>query len=138
MPDFNVFIKGKICPYCNCSTELVDHTAIYGLSSTFGGKYFRCVKNNDHYVGTYKNTSKSLGRLADKELRIWKMKGHTEFDALWREEPKRFKERYNAYQWLSKEMGINMAHTHFGMFDIEQCKTAIEICKKIKDVYTNE
>ena len=66
------------------------------------------------------------------------MKGHTEFDALWREEPKRFKERYNAYQWLSKEMGINMAHTHLGMFDIEQCKTAIEICKKIKDVYTNE
>jgi hypothetical protein len=135
--DFKNIITGKICPYCNCTTELVLGDIIYPHKVLIIPRpkyldkwYYRCVENVDHYVGTYSDNKTSLGRLADNELRIWKNKGHNIFDPLWRDK-KLFKSQREAYKWLSKKMEIPLEHTHFGMFTIEQCQQAINFCEQL-------
>jgi hypothetical protein len=135
--DFKNIINGKICPYCNCSTELVLGDLIYPHKVLLIPRpkyldkwYYRCVENLDHYVGTYSDNKTSLGRLADNELRKWKNKGHNIFDPLWRDK-KIFKSQKEAYKWLSKKMELSIEHTHFGMFTIEQCQQAINFCEQL-------
>ena len=124
-------LSGQICPYCNCETVLISDKEIYGSNSNYGGMHYRCKLNHDHYVGTYSDNRTSLGRLANRELRKWKMSGHESFDPLWRVEPKVFKSQAVAYDWLSEKMGTELKYTHFGMFTIEQCKKAIHFCNEL-------
>jgi hypothetical protein len=124
--------SGKICSYCNCKTELVSDKAIYGPNTNYGGMFYRCLTDQDHYVGTYADNTTSLGRLANKELRTWKIKGHNHFDPLWKEKKGHFRNRYEGYKWLSTRMRLDMKKTHFGMFTIEQCKRAVELCVNLK------
>jgi len=96
-------------------------------------KYYMCIVNFDHYVGTYSDNITSLGRVADKELRKLRNQGHTTFDPLWRNKT-HFKNQKKAYNWLSEKMNIPLEFTHFGMFTIEQCLEAIQHCMNL----TNE
>ena len=34
-----------------------------------------------------------------------------------------------AYKWLSEQLGMPRKDTHIGMFDVDQCKRVVEICK---------
>jgi hypothetical protein len=129
MQELSPIMQGQICPYCDCATDLVDDKEIYGPESTLERLFFRCKENHDHYVGTYKKTGLALGRLADRELRKWKMEGHNIFDPMWKNKEAIFKTRLTAYQWLSEQMNLPLHMTHFGMFDIDQCKIAIQICR---------
>ena len=133
MKSEELILTGQICPYCNCKTVLVSDKEIYGPGSKYGGKYYRCILNSDHYVGTYSDNIKSLGRLADKELRGWKMKGHKTFDPLWKEKPKIIVSQSVAYSWLAKSMNLDIEKTHFGMFTVDQCKKAIKHCSNLKN-----
>lgn len=73
------------------------------------------------------NTPK--GRLANAELRHWKIAAHAAFDPIWKYG--KFKGKRNAaYSWLSEQMNLPREKTHIGMFDISDCKKVIEICKK--------
>jgi hypothetical protein len=133
-----LILLGQICPYCNCETELVEGNKIYPNRSyeeprpTFlDKKYYVCIKNRQHYVGTYADNKTSLGRVADKELRSLKRQGHNCFDPLWKTK-RHFKSQRLAYKWLSKKMNIPLEETHFGMFDIDQCKMAIGFCQNLK------
>ena len=87
--DQEKIIKGKICPYCNCETELVSGDFIYSgrvkeqpRPKFLDKKYFVCKLNANHYVGTYADNITSLGRLADTELRKLKSQGHNTFERL--------------------------------------------------------
>ena len=126
---------GKLCPYCKCETILVLGDVIYPHRSSdvprpkfLDKKYYVCINNKDHYVGTYRDNVTALGRLADTELRSIKSEGHAVFDPLWKER-KIFKSRKKAYEWLSKEMNLSIEFTHFGMFSVAQCIEAIKKCK---------
>lgn len=130
-------LKGEVCPYCNCSTILVSGEVIYPESISveprlkfLDKKYYMCILNNDHYVGTYSDNITSLGRLADSTLRNWKRMGHSVFDPLYTLH-KIFKTRPAAYEWLSIQMNLPAETVHFGMFNIEQCIEAISHCKRI-------
>lgn len=69
-----------------------------------------------------------LGRLANAELRYWKKEAHAAFDPLWKYG--RFKGYRNAaYAWLAERMGLPVEKTHIGMFDVRECKKAIQICR---------
>lgn len=114
-----------ICPYCGERAEFVDSKIVYGKSY---GKIYLCRKCLA-YVGVHKGTDKPLGRLANAELRYWKKAAHAAFDPIWKYG--RFRGYRNAaYGWLAGRMGLSVEETHIGMFDVAQCKKAIQICRK--------
>lgn len=126
--------EGKQCPYCGEDSKLTPSQEIY-----FGKDYgpmWACIPCNA-WVGCHKGTERALGRLANSELRKAKMSAHAIFDPLWvakmRKGFSKKEARTGAYEWLSKEMGIPIEQTHIGMFDIEQCKKVIAICKPYND-----
>ena len=119
-------LSGKICPYCKCETKKVTDKEIYGPQSKYDKSFIQCIENRDHYVGTFAN-GRSLGRLADSELRKLKREGHAVFDKLWQGEDATFNSRDHAYTWLSRKMRLSMDLTHFAMFNDDQCIQSIQI-----------
>jgi len=115
-------LEGKVCPYCKGETEFIDSTVVYGRSY---GMIYLC-RPCEAYCGVHKGTDRSLGRLANKELRQWKKDAHTHFDKLWKDG--HLKRTY-AYLKLSQELGIDPEYTHIGMFSIETCKRVVEWAK---------
>ena len=112
------------CDYCGRRAEYVDSKIIYGKSY---GMVCLC-RPCDAYVGVHKGSDVPLGRLANAELRYWKKAAHAAFDPLW--QYGRFKRHRNAaYRWLSDQMQLPVEKTHIGMFDIDQCKAAIQIIR---------
>ena len=117
-------MKEVYCDYCGRRAEFVDSKEIYGKSY---GMVYRC-RPCGAYVGVHKGSDVPLGRLANAELRYWKKAAHAAFDPLW--QYGRFKHQRNAaYRWLSEQMQLPVEKTHIGMFDIEQCKAAINHIK---------
>ena len=115
------------CPYCGKEAELIDSSVIYGRSYGMAYICFDC----DAYVGTHKGTEKPLGRLANAELRKWKMRAHDAFDPIWKS---RKMSRKKAYSWLAEKLKLPEEKTHIGMFDIGMCKKVIEICLEMIDM----
>lgn len=119
-------LMGKACPYCNKPSALVDSAIIYGKSY---GMIYLC-KDCDAYCGVHKGTNKALGRLANRELREAKKQAHYYFDMIWKE-PLKLMSRSDAYNGLSAWMNLHPDLTHIGMFDIDQCKDAIQFAKQM-------
>jgi len=111
-----------ICPYCGAHAPLVDSAKVYGKSY---GLIYLCGNwpSCDAYVGVHKGTDRPLGRMADKELRAWKVKAHAAFDPLWKSGKMTRKE---AYQMLAEKLGIEINRCHIGMFDAEMCRQVTE------------
>ena len=127
----NEIYAGKICPYCKAKTSFVNSNLIYQQS--YGMIYicFEC----DAYVGCHKGTDKSKGSLANRSLRKLRNKAHSVFDPLWkakmiRDGCSQSKARNAAYDWLSRELGIQRELTHIAMFDDQQCHSVIELCSQ--------
>jgi len=124
-------LSGKICPYCGKPTIHCSDSVIYGR--TYGGMMYVC-STCDAYVGCHKpNPTQALGRLANAELRQYKIAAHASFDSLWqrkidRDGVSKTQGRKAAYRWLSKATGIEVEYCHIGMMDIEECKKVIEVC----------
>ena len=123
-------LTGKVCPYCNNPTKYVDSAVVYHGRS-YGMIYF--CQPCDAYVGVHKGSNIALGRLANKDLRAWKKEAHKFFDPIWEEKIKqglsKTKARLVAYTWLAEQMKLPRELTHVGMFDVEQCKQVVELCK---------
>lgn len=112
------------CDYCGNEAVLVEDSEIYGRS--YGHKAWLC-RDCNAYVGCHGRSDKPLGRLANAELRRWKMAAHAAFDPLWKRGLLR---RNAAYAWLAEQMGLPVEKTHIGMFDVAQCQRVIEIINK--------
>lgn len=132
----NLINSGKICPYCQKSTEYIDSKYIYGKSY---GMIYICKPCNA-YVGVHKGTNKSLGRLADKKLREFKKEAHYWFDQIsktnkineiWKKYIPKTTNRRKAYIWLSKQLEIDEKDCHIGMMNEVECKAVIDICKPL-------
>lgn len=113
------------CDYCGRQAEYVDSKAIYGKSY---GMIYICRRCNA-YVGVHDGTDIPLGRLADSQLRYWKKAAHSAFDPIWKYGRYRGR-RDAAYRWLSRQMNLSPEETHIGMFTVEQCKEAVQICNE--------
>jgi zinc-finger-containing domain len=121
-------LSGEICPYCKRDTEYVDSSVIYGKSY---GMIYIC-KPCKAYCGVYKETNKSLGRLANFDLRNHKKEAHRYFDSIWKSD---IMSRTELYQKLSKYLDIPEEYCHIGMFDIDTCKEVVVFSKEIlKDI----
>lgn len=121
-----------ICPYCEAEAELIkDSSSVYQKDY---GPLWIC-RPCDAWVGCHPGTTKPLGRLANKELRTAKVAAHNAFDPLWMRKIKeqgwkRHSARSMGYKWLASKMGIRSEDCHIGMFNIEQCREVVTICKK--------
>lgn len=133
-PKLEDVLFAKICPYCGLQPDFMESSEkIYGKD--YGPVYI--CHDCDAYVGVHKDgLNRPLGRLADAELRKAKKEAHFYFDFLWRKKMSKgftkHEARKTAYLWLSLKMAIIPDHTHIGMFNIEQCKQVIELCKPYK------
>lgn len=120
-------LTGKICPYCGDDTMLVEGTEIYG---SINKRFFYICWLCDAYVGTHKSRyTVALGRLANAELRQWKQEAHAWFDPIWQRKGTN-EARSKYYGWLSSKMGIPKPFAHIEMFDVEQCKQVVALCKE--------
>lgn len=123
-------MKEVFCPYCGKRAEFVDSAEVYHGRSY--GMIYLC-RPCDAYVGCHENGKgdSPKGRLANAELRRWKIAAHNAFDPLWKFGP--FRGRRNcAYAWLAEQMGLPKEKTHIGMFDVAECQQVIQICKSSK------
>jgi hypothetical protein len=129
------------CPYCGGNAPLDDTKKIYS-GRDFGLAYI-CENYPacDAYVGIHKETLRPLGRLANKELRHWKIKAHNYFDELWKrklikrkkQKGQKYKKLYGrnaGYKWLSEQLGIEKNYCHIGMFDVDMCKKVVAVCEQ--------
>lgn len=110
------------CDYCGQKAFLTSSREVYG-GRDFGPIYL-CRPCNA-WVGVHRGTPVPLGRLADAELRKWKVRAHAAFDPTWRGKNR---SRSKAYAWLANQLQIPASKCHIGMFDIETCKRVISIC----------
>lgn len=116
-------MKKVICPYCNSQAEYVDSIEVY-RSRSYGMIYicFPCKA----YVGVHKGTDRPLGRLANAELRQWKIKAHDAFDPLWKSKEMT---RGKAYKWLRDNLGIPKEDCHIGKMDVAMCMNVVDLFK---------
>ena len=114
------------CPYCHSEAELVGGSAVYPHRKDLASKCFWMCKPCDAYVGCHPGTDKPLGRLANSELRRWKMLAHSKFDPLWRSGSM---SRSEAYSQLSKALGIPRSAAHIGMCDVEQWTGVVDVMR---------
>lgn len=124
-------MKEVFCPYCGKRAEFVDSAEVYHGRSY--GMIYLC-RPCDAYVGCHGNGKgdSPKGRLANAELRRWKIAAHNAFDPLWKFGP--FRGRRNiAYAWLAEQMGLPKEKTHIGMFDVAECQQVIQICTNRKE-----
>ena len=124
-------MKEVFCPYCGKRAEFVDSAEVYHGRSY--GMIYLC-RPCDAYVGCHGNGKgdSPKGRLANAELRHWKIAAHNAFDPLWKFGPFRGL-RNSAYAWLAEQMGLPKEKTHIGMFDVAECQQVIQICTNRKE-----
>ena len=127
---------GPICRYCGEPSELLESSEVY---SDGGDRGFLWVcRDDDAWVGCHKGgTGKEpLGTLANAQLRAARRHVHAVFDPLWRIKMKRdqctkHEARGAAYKWLREQMDISVDLCHVAMFDLDDCRQAIRICRSI-------
>lgn len=118
------------CPYCGQNSKFFQSSK--GIYFKDYGPVYACMPCRA-WVGCHKGTRTALGRLANKELRIAKMRAHAAFDPLWKkkiknENIKKHEARGAAYKWLSEVLGIASGDCHIGLFDVETCMKVVEVC----------
>lgn len=124
--------SAPICIYCGHRTYMTSFRYIkYGRNKKRqkgdNRIIYRCPKCLN-YVNTHYKTKKAMGFPGNKELRIWRIYVHKVFDELWHKKIKKSREK--AYIWLARMLNIDINDCHISMFNIEQCKSAIDICIK--------
>lgn len=119
------------CPYCDTPAKLVGGEALYPHRQDLFHKKFWLCKPCEAYVGChaagkgYGDGTRPLGRLANSALRSAKSAVHEVFDSIWQDG---LMSRPQAYAWLAEAMHIPVAECHVGMFSLEQCHRALDIC----------
>lgn len=112
------------CPYCGNPAANVGGDVVYPHRPDLAPKRFWVCLPCDARVGCHGTSDRPLGRLANAELRQWKMKAHAVFDPIWKE---RRMSRGAAYRWLAEMLGVE--EVHIGEQDVAGCKEIVEICK---------
>jgi len=110
---------------CNlCGSEKLRRTSnaeVYG--KVYGnGKCIIC-DGCGGYVGCH-DSGRSLGLIANKEMRRLKSKCHAMFDPIWKS---RKVSRSHAYVLLAQKLDIEVKDCHFGHFDIDMLNKSISV-----------
>lgn len=116
------------CNICGGKVIYTTNENVYGRK--YGSGYCYLCTNCGAYVGTHRPRPKeALGLLADKQMRVMKMKCHDLFDKKWTNQ----QQRKNLYKKLADELSIPLGECHFGYFDLNMLNSAYSIIAKWKD-----
>jgi hypothetical protein len=66
-----------------------------------------------------------LGKPANKETKLARMRAHATFDQIWKQ--RLVRNRWAAYNWLRQVMGMSESQGHIANFNIEQCSTLMRL-----------
>lgn len=121
----------EICRYCGGVVRLVPARMVYGEEAAKRLKLdremiYQC-QNCNARVGCHKGTTRPLGNLANEVLRLKRMETHQVYDAFWKRSGMT---RTQAYKWLAEQMQLTEDRAHIGSFEMDQCQTVIELCRK--------
>lgn len=107
------------CPYCSKKAIWCANERIYGRR--YGRSYmvYLC-EDCDAYVGCHNNTKKSLGTMADRELRMMRRQVHEVLDPLWQYD---HYTRDEVYKRLADAFGEEV---HVGQSDMQRCQELID------------
>lgn len=116
-----------ICDYCKQPATLVRGCVPYPHRPDLHPLFYWWCGPCEAWVGTHVHSPEHepYGRLANGELRAWKIKAHDAFDALWREFGM---SRNTAYAWLAAQLDLVVSECHIGKFDVAQCKRVCIVC----------
>lgn len=116
---------------CDCCrsprVDLVENSEIYGGRSYGQWPYAYLCRDCGARIGLHPQTDIPLGTMADKSLREARNACKQPFESIWRHGAM---SRGKAYRWLSEKMGIAREQCHFGLFNIQQCEQARDICER--------
>lgn len=120
-----------LCPYCITKAVLVAGDVIYPHRPDLHSQNFWYCRDCNAYVGCHKENpsmgydgTEPLGKLANRELRLARMRAHHAFDPVWKEGKNT---RSFAYLWLADHMDLTVSECHIGMMNIEQCAKVMEL-----------
>lgn len=127
--------KQKRCRYCEQAAKLLRVGEPGYPYRTDYGPTWVCVPCAA-WVGCHPGTTNALGRLANAELRAWKIKAHAAFDPLWQGKIRRDgcskgKARRAGYKWLADQLGIDVGLCHIGFMSVEECQKVVEVCTAV-------
>lgn len=118
----------RICPDHNCK--------LLGCSTRYGMRY-ACPQEGCTVVCWGNKTSTP----ANQETRDLRHECHALYDPLWKDEQGPFSKgkrknsnnvrRGRAMRWMADKMEIQMEDMHFGMFNADQCRQALEFLEEL-------
>lgn len=112
----------KECPFCGSEVVFTSNKELYGKE--YGnGKCYLCRKCKAS-VGTHNGTTKPLGIMANREMKILKKACHDLFDVTWKT---KMLNRNEAYRRLAILLGIKQQDCHFGHFSTDMLLKAMSI-----------
>lgn len=114
-----------ICQYCSKPAKRIKGKELFPQRPNLYQKWFFICYPCDAWAGA--NCVHYEPVLANAELRFWRNAAHYIFDQIWKD---REMTRGKAYKWLAKQMGIHKDKCHMGLFNKEQCKEVIRLCKE--------
>lgn len=114
------------CPYCEGEVELQNNSIIYGREYGKWPYVYRC-SDCDAYVGLHPETAIPLGTLADAKLRQARRSGKKTFHEM---QVRLQQSRNEVYQWLATALEIPQEECHWGMFDLDMCVKATQLCRE--------
>jgi hypothetical protein len=132
-----------ICGYCGKEAKLLKSSESVYHGTNYGPVWV-CWDCNA-WVGALseKHDFRPKGSLANKDLRMKRMRAHKFFDTLWKVKARRDKIptdvcRTLGYQWLAQQMGLTEEECHIGMFSEERCDRVVEICMPYIPTYRGD
>lgn len=121
---------------CRCGKPAVLTTGkeVYPHRADLAEKPFYICRPCGAHVGCHPGTTRPLGRLANPQLRLLRMKVHDALDPHWKalkgKTRKLGQVRRGVYQRLASGMNIPERECHVGMFDETQCTRALEVIQQ--------
>ena len=130
------------CIECGMPSRLVYGDDVYPHRKDLYHKAFYVCDPCEAYVGCHPNSEDAMGYPAGKETRNARSYVHRIFDPMWKTatdhypadaNKKRVRRlaRTRCYEFLAHEMGMTKDECHVGMFDVDQCRQAYAILKKV-------
>lgn len=126
-----------ICPHCGSAVKIVNHEEIYNGQSYGEWPWaYKCDGNFcDAYVGMHPFTNIPLGTLATHAMRDARKRAKAVFQPLWQSGEMT---RSEAYAWLAVQLGIAVAATHIGWFDVPMCNRVVEVLRARNDAHCEQ